>query len=955
METRGKKFFLLSALMRSKRVKMPMAQDAEKITYIIPHTHWDREWYVPFQIFRFRLVEMIDHLLDVMESNPKFSYFNLDCQTIVLDDYVEIRPENAPRLKKLIQAGKIGIGPWYCQSSPSLQTGEGLIRNLLKGIMACKKWGVKPVDLGYVPDQFIHPAQMPQIYRGFGLTHSAFSRGIGNQYEDVPGLCVEFDWEAPDGSKVTAFHLRAGYGQNAHLGNDPGQALNQMVFNQANLNKLPWTTPIRLCFAGSDHCGVEEVLLEAIDIWNDEEEIVEENGKIKLASWNEYFRDFHALAPQLKTVKGELSGRKYQITLHGVFSSYIHLKRLNFAIHDLLEHWSEPYSVWMEQRGLISMQGFLNESWKWLLQNQPHDSSWTSSVDQVQREMETRFAWAQQIADDVFRRSAQWVVQHLAPAKSKEEVRIVVFNPHPWVRSGLIRARYADKGLESGIILFDSEEKEHTFQLFSVDPSGNDSDRDRRRVFVGSHGPLGRNFQEILFWANDIPALGYKTFFLRKRDPKKDLFETLEEGVLDGNDFFLENEQIRVVLEQDGSITIMEKHPEIAIPEHLTKLSGLADLGNLDGTPEIQFKFPRLQVLEDISDIGDGWEFRPLKGDTDRVLSLKSLKSQLITANDSVGTIRVNYVFQIPEDIAGDRLSRSEKLVDLPVELDLTLHKNDRRLVECHLKIVNTAKHHRLRVVFPTKTNTDHVTIGGHFGVFTRPIALPDGAGWMHPPEAIHPHQKFVSVWNANQKRGFAVVSKGIPIYEAYPAPDGTINLALTLYRSIGEWGNHIGITPPVLTPDGLLMNKELHFDFGMIPMNKPWDQGKEPVYQLAEEFYSPIRWEEDYDTYRFQVDPATKDFPFQDSVLSIEPRIVQLTTLKQTEDGSGDIIVRMVNLDQKQHLVTVKTNLSFSGGFLVDLKEDPLVEQADFKITGNTITFTILGAKIMSIRLKTN
>ncbi len=110
--------------------------------------------------------------------------------------------------------------------------------------------------------------------------------------------------------------------------------------------------------------------------------------------------------------------------------------------------------------------------------------------DQVMHEMITRFDWANQMADEVFRRSAQWIVQHPVPSKDPNSVKIVVFNPHPWVRSDIIYARFSERGNTSNLILLDEENHEITAKIYAVDV--NDSDRFRRRVYVSSHGPLGR-------------------------------------------------------------------------------------------------------------------------------------------------------------------------------------------------------------------------------------------------------------------------------------------------------------------------------------------------------------------------------------------------------------------------------------------------------------------------------
>lgn len=106
----------------------------QKKLHVISHTHWDREWYQTFQGYRKRLVAIIDELIEQMEKDEKFRFFHLDGQTIVLEDYLRIKPENEVRLRKLIEDGRLIIGPWYVMPDGFLVSGESLVRNLLRGM-----------------------------------------------------------------------------------------------------------------------------------------------------------------------------------------------------------------------------------------------------------------------------------------------------------------------------------------------------------------------------------------------------------------------------------------------------------------------------------------------------------------------------------------------------------------------------------------------------------------------------------------------------------------------------------------------------------------------------------------------------------------------------------------------------------------------------------------------------
>jgi len=222
--------------------------DGGWVVFLVSHTHWDREWYLPFELFRWRLVETIDLLLDLMEGNPRYSHFMLDGQTVVLEDYLEVRPENRGRLERLVQAGRLHIGPWYVLADEFLVSGESLIRNLLMGRRVAGAFGgVMPV--GYTPDSFGHIAQLPQILRGFGIQSCVFWRGLEDWGRRMP---TEFRWQAPDGSQVLTVHLATGYGPAASLPQDADAALARLLLPVALLAPKA-TGRALLLLNGSDH------------------------------------------------------------------------------------------------------------------------------------------------------------------------------------------------------------------------------------------------------------------------------------------------------------------------------------------------------------------------------------------------------------------------------------------------------------------------------------------------------------------------------------------------------------------------------------------------------------------------------------------------------------------------------------------------------------------------------
>ena len=222
---------------------------------LVPHTHWDREWYLPFQSFRLKLVGLVDRVLDLLEAEPDF-VFTLDGQLATIDDYLEVRPENEERIRRLVEGGRMAIGPWQTLVDEFLVSGEAIVRNLERGLQhGDELGGVMPV--GYLPDMFGHVAQMPQILRLAGIEHAVVWRG-------VPAVVDKhaFAWEAPDGSSVRAEYLPEGYSNAAYLLTVPGGLPKAVEALRETMEPFFEGDPI-LAMYGTDH---QEPLPELVDV-----------------------------------------------------------------------------------------------------------------------------------------------------------------------------------------------------------------------------------------------------------------------------------------------------------------------------------------------------------------------------------------------------------------------------------------------------------------------------------------------------------------------------------------------------------------------------------------------------------------------------------------------------------------------------------------------------------------
>ena len=432
---------------------------------LVPHTHWDREWYQTFQQFRIRLVHAVDRLLDILDRDPKFTHFMLDGQTIVLDDYLEVRPEQEERLKKYIRSGRIQIGPWYVQPDEFLVSGESLIRNLQLGLRQAADFGAL-MRVGYVPDCFGHIAQLPQILRGFGIENAVFWRGVGAEAHKS-----EFFWAAPDGTQVLVIFLAGamGYSNAANLPLDPEEFVARVEFLAAPL--LPMATTNTLLFMnGSDHLEPQDGLPETIEAANkllahinpEHEKILTHYGHLEHNGLAKHIDSIHVrigTLPQyieaiqqqierspgtsLQTLSGEMRSSQYSHLLPAVLSTRMWIKQQNTAMEHLLERWIEPLTAWTWKFGATYPKGLVKLAWKYLLLNHPHDSICGCSIDQVHRENSVRFAQSQQIGENLLFQAMHHlasITDTRAPANAaRASLPLVVFNPAPGPRTEAVQ------------------------------------------------------------------------------------------------------------------------------------------------------------------------------------------------------------------------------------------------------------------------------------------------------------------------------------------------------------------------------------------------------------------------------------------------------------------------------------------------------------------------------------
>ncbi|MPZ96775.1 MAG: alpha-mannosidase [Propionibacteriales bacterium] len=390
---------------------------ADDVVYLVPHTHWDREWYEPFQRFRLRLVRLVDEVLDRAEAEPGFR-FTMDGQMAAVDDYLEVRPDNRERVAALVRQGRLAVGPWQILLDEFLCSGENIVRNLETGWLAAEALGaVMPV--GYLPDMFGHCAQMPQILARAGLRHACIWRGVPATVETHA-----FRWRAPDGSSVRTEYLPGGYGNGVALFAQPDR-LGEAVAGHRD-RALTWfgDDPVLAMF-GTDHSTPLPGLMGLVRGLDEDGSPV----RLSVITLADYIAGRDADAGDLVDVTGELRSHARANVLPGVISVRGQLKQAMAAAERMVERYAEPMAALWSQ---ADVGRFLELAWRRLVDCSCHDSVTGCGVDETAVQVAARIAEAEQLGQAV----RDQVLGELA-AEVPADGHVVV-NPSPFERTGLV-------------------------------------------------------------------------------------------------------------------------------------------------------------------------------------------------------------------------------------------------------------------------------------------------------------------------------------------------------------------------------------------------------------------------------------------------------------------------------------------------------------------------------------
>lgn len=716
---------------------------------IVSHFHWDREWYRTFEAYRGRLADAVDRVLELLDSDPGY-HFLLDGQTVVLEDYLAVRPQRREQLEAWLRAGRLATGPWYVQPDSLLPSGEALVRNLLYGTRLAAEFGSRPSRIAYVPDSFGHPAQFPQLFAGFGLDTFVYWRGNGSELDTLGGV---YRWEAPDGSGVTALLLRDGYFNAACLPDDAAEAAARLA---AYLQKVDADGGPRLLMNGFDHMLPDAHVGAVADALQPLLDAPVERGLLD---------DLAGTQPVAgRTYRGPLVGARLANLLPGVWSTRTSIKLANRRCEALLEGWAEPWAALAHALGAIDERPALRLAWKRVLHNQAHDSLCGCSVDPVAAQVLGRYESALGLGGETVNRLLERLAGHDVERRTPDLVEhdVAVFNPSPHPRTDVVHVAldpYPSFSLQLGLPQFPR------FTIAAFDDPGFAidgqpvrivaSDDPARARWLPIHSPL-----DLEFVAADVPAFGYRRFTLTQIARPA---ETVDEGreIAAGD--------VRVEVADDGTLTV--------------------ELGGR--------RFSGLLGIEERGDGGDSYDFDAIPGDPGGALAAVSWRR--ICHPSGIQRLEITRVLDVPVGVHEDREQRAAQGVALRIITAVRVAPGVPR-VDVTVSVHNTARDHRVRLRFPTGAGTD-VRAATTFDVAPPTRSGPADHDWVHAAPDTFPHQGWVSA------NGLTVVAPGLP--EAEVTAEGDI--LVTLLRAVG-WLARFGLRSrmqpagPVMPVDGAQM-----------------------------------------------------------------------------------------------------------------------------------------------------
>ena len=738
---------------------MPASNRPPLTLHVVTHTHWDREWYRTAEEFRLFLVDLVDEVL----AGAAGAHFLLDGQTILLLDYLAVRPERRDALAAALRDGRLEAGPWFVLGDNLIPGGEALVRNLLAGRDVLSELGATAPAVLYCPDAFGHPAALPQLAAGFALPVAVVWRGYGGP-PWPPGDTAR--WVANDASAVLLHHLAPdGYELGANLPVDVAAAVPRWERLRGVLAPRS-TLGVALLPNGADHHAVQARRADAIVALTGAAAptpVIDGGLGIFAAALID-----RAAITALPVVRGELRrSPDYVWSLQGTFGSRAAQKRTNALAECLLVHHVEPLTALAWWRDGVSRRHEARALWRTLLSCHPHDTLCGCSSDAVADAMDQRLREVRAGGALAARRARLALLGH-DPAHAREHLAawrpvVALWNPLPRQRGGIceleIDEPIASIGVGPGsadIPVAPARPPARPLRLHDTTIITQDLSRAVIHVREESPRHYPRNTlvrrRRLLAWVDGVDAMAMRTLPLVPGRARVAASPPAVRGTTDQ----LDNARCRVTVDDRQRVSIE----------------------SFDGA-----RLHDVIGLEAVGDQGDLYTHSPIPGTaaTGVITRHRLTRSGPLRAEMRL-TLQIVVPARVVVDATGvairHRASRARVTVDLQLDAGAPT-------VALVVRGTHAARDCRLRLLLRTGIACTDARADAAFAEVSRAVIPRDDdsvTGAAHERESrTAPLHRYVSVYGP--ARGVTVFSDGLAEYEV--TPDGTV--AVTLVRSVGD------------------------------------------------------------------------------------------------------------------------------------------------------------------------
>ncbi|MGL5796641.1 MAG: hypothetical protein ACRCYT_00400, partial [Cetobacterium sp.] len=601
---------------------------------ILMHTHWDREWYFTKSETQVLLRNHMFEVIDFLEKNSDVIYI-LDGQSVMLDDFLEFAPKWKNRVKALVQRKALRVGPWYTQTDLMLVHGESIIRNLYYGMKKAMEYG-DVMKVGYAPDTFGHSAQIPQIYKQFGIESTFFWRG----FSELKAEKSDFLWKGIDGSIIFGINLATGYQGAKYLENDKKELEPRMnkimkVLDQYSAGES------RLIMNGHDQMPIQKDIHSIMDNIRE----IYPKSKVSISDFESYVDSLKNL--NLEVVEGDLNHSKHARIHKTITSTRMDIKLLNTELEYKIYNILEPLALLGKELKIDYPHEIFEKCLKEMFGTHAHDSIGGCNSDLVNKDIKQRLTQVKEILDTQIELYMRLI--SLSSSEKKGSNVVTLYNYLPYKRKNeFVEVEFVTR--TSDFEIFDKDKKiDYLILSQNIEDAGLIDRQVAARLL-----DIKVFRTKVILNIESIEGLSIK-------------YLTFEEGTSNQlvknilNDNSIENNFYKLKIE-DNKVKLLIKETEEIIDDVFS--------------------------IETSGDAGDSYDYSPPHKDIiitskdSKISNIESLKDN----NIQILKYRITYI--LPQNQASRDLEKLDK--EIYFDVTLTLSNND--LIKIDLQHTNKLK-----------------------------------------------------------------------------------------------------------------------------------------------------------------------------------------------------------------------------------------------------------------------